>query len=147
MRFLIGWGTLRCWCIWVCGVDGRRCWPLLQGMSSLLGWALVAALGEHGGRDVAWLLPVSAGSFLYISLVDLLPELGSERKRGGGDVAAAVSGLRSGTRDRLDANSWSVKRRMRIGVDLGGTKIEAIALDSKGRELRRVRGGDSAWRL
>ncbi|MES2391172.1 MAG: ZIP family metal transporter [Acidobacteriota bacterium] len=50
------------------------------GMSSLLGWAIVAMLGEHGGREVAWLLPVSAGSFLYISLVDLLPELGSERK-------------------------------------------------------------------
>ena len=28
---------------------------------------------------------------------------------------------------------------MRIGVDLGGTKIEAIALDSKGRELKRIR--------
>jgi len=28
---------------------------------------------------------------------------------------------------------------MRIGVDLGGTKIEAIALDAAGNELRRVR--------
>jgi fructokinase len=28
---------------------------------------------------------------------------------------------------------------MRIGVDLGGTKIEALALDSAGRELRRLR--------
>lgn len=28
---------------------------------------------------------------------------------------------------------------MRIGVDLGGTKTEALALDSAGRELRRVR--------
>ncbi|MBS1817639.1 MAG: ROK family protein [Acidobacteria bacterium] len=28
---------------------------------------------------------------------------------------------------------------MRIGVDLGGTKIEAIALDERGRELRRQR--------
>lgn len=28
---------------------------------------------------------------------------------------------------------------MRIGVDVGGTKIEAIALDAKGRELKRVR--------
>ena len=28
---------------------------------------------------------------------------------------------------------------MRIGVDLGGTKIEALALDDAGRELRRVR--------
>ena len=28
---------------------------------------------------------------------------------------------------------------MRIGIDLGGTKIEGIALDARGRELRRVR--------
>jgi fructokinase len=28
---------------------------------------------------------------------------------------------------------------MRIGVDMGGTKIEAIALDEKGQELKRVR--------
>jgi fructokinase len=28
---------------------------------------------------------------------------------------------------------------MRIGVDVGGTKIEAIALDARGRELKRVR--------
>jgi fructokinase len=28
---------------------------------------------------------------------------------------------------------------MRIGVDLGGTKVEAIALDDDGREIRRVR--------
>ena len=28
---------------------------------------------------------------------------------------------------------------MRIGVDLGGTKIEALALDPKGREVFRKR--------
>src|ERR1700712_2071012 len=28
---------------------------------------------------------------------------------------------------------------MRIGVDLGGTKIEAIGLNSEGKELRRIR--------
>ena len=50
------------------------------GGSSLLGWAVVAVLGADGTQRVAWLLPVSAGSFLYISLVDLLPELQSEQR-------------------------------------------------------------------
>ena len=30
-------------------------------------------------------------------------------------------------------------RRMRVGVDLGGTKIEAIALDDAGRAITRRR--------
>lgn len=50
------------------------------GGSSLLGWAVVAALGAERSQQVAWLLPISAGSFLYISLVDLLPELQVERR-------------------------------------------------------------------
>ncbi len=33
----------------------------------------------------------------------------------------------------------SQTRRVRIGIDWGGTKIEALALDAEGRELRRVR--------
>jgi zinc and cadmium transporter len=52
------------------------------GASSLIGWLVVAALGSQAPSKVAWLLPVSAGSFLYISLVDLLPELQHERRRG-----------------------------------------------------------------
>jgi len=40
---------------------------------------------------------------------------------------------------------------MRIGIDLGGTKIEGIALDNQGRELVRQRvatpAGDYAWTL
>ncbi len=64
------------------------------GASSLLGWGLVAALGENGSHAVAWLLPVSAGSFLYISLVDLLPELQHERRPGA--VLGQIIGLAVG---------------------------------------------------
>jgi len=53
---------------------------IAAGGSSLVGWGIVAALGTHSSASIAWLLPVSAASFLYISLVDLLPELQTERR-------------------------------------------------------------------
>ena len=68
---------------------------IAAGGSSLLGWGLVAALGEGGSHRVAWLLPVSAGSFLYISLVDLLPELQRERRPAAvlGQILALAGGV------------------------------------------------------
>ncbi len=65
------------------------------GASSLLGWAIVALLGSRGSSPVAWLLPVSAGSFLYIALVDLLPELRSEKRPSAvlGQLAALAVGV------------------------------------------------------
>ncbi|MFC6644266.1 ZIP family metal transporter [Granulicella cerasi] len=59
----------------------RASWlAVLAGMSGLVGWGLAAWLGAANPAVIAWLLPISAGSFLYISLVDLLPELMSERR-------------------------------------------------------------------
>jgi len=68
---------------------------IAAGGSSLLGWGVVAAMGEGGSHRVAWLLPVSAGSFLYISLVDLLPELQSEQRPAAvaGQIAALAGGV------------------------------------------------------
>jgi zinc and cadmium transporter len=68
---------------------------IAAGGSSLLGWAVVAALGAHGSGRVAWLLPVSAASFLYISLVDLLPELQTEKRPGAvlGQILCLAAGI------------------------------------------------------
>lgn len=54
----------------------RAAWlAIVAGAASFLGLGLVQLLGDTAPGLVAWLLPVSAGSFLYISLADLLPEM------------------------------------------------------------------------
>jgi zinc and cadmium transporter len=48
---------------------------VLAGAPSLVGAAAVLLLGEAGSGAFRWLLPISAGSFLYIAGANLLPEL------------------------------------------------------------------------
>lgn len=77
---------------------------VLPSLGALLGVALVAAFGASGGTTVYWLLPISAASFLYISCVNLLPELRHQHSRaavalqmlclfGGAALVALVAGL------------------------------------------------------
>jgi zinc and cadmium transporter len=51
---------------------------VLAGAPSLLGVVLVMVVGANHSGGVAYLLPVSAGSFLYIATVNLLPEIQQE---------------------------------------------------------------------
>ena len=51
---------------------------VLAGLPSLLGVALVMVVGAGHTGSIAYLLPVSAGSFLYIATVNLLPEIQQE---------------------------------------------------------------------
>ena len=54
----------------------RAAWlAIAAGFAGLAGWAIVMVLGSAAPDAVSWLLPVSAGSFVYISLFDLLPEV------------------------------------------------------------------------
>jgi predicted NBD/HSP70 family sugar kinase len=45
----------------------------------------------------------------------------------------------TGCRDVAGGGREKLRRTMRIGIDLGGTKIEAIALDEDGSVLLRER--------
>ena len=47
----------------------------LAGTPAFLGVLLIALVGLDRGERATWLLPVSAGSFLYIATVNLMPEI------------------------------------------------------------------------
>ena len=51
---------------------------LLIALAALAGVLLVIAAG-HTFAATGWLLPISAASFVYIALVNLMPELGTEQ--------------------------------------------------------------------
>ena len=63
------------------GMTRRRAAQLAiaAGATAIAGGLVVALLGEHRA-NASWLLPVSAATFLYIALADLVPELQANRQ-------------------------------------------------------------------
>jgi zinc and cadmium transporter len=55
---------------------------ILAGLPSFVGLVIVMLVGAGHEGTVAYLLPVSAGSFLYIATVNLLPEMQGECRIG-----------------------------------------------------------------
>ena len=41
--------------------------------------AIVSHSNEHAGGVISWILPFSSGGFLYISMINILPELLGEK--------------------------------------------------------------------
>ena len=66
----------------------------LAGVPSLLGVLAVYAIGVNHADRITWFLPVSAGSFLYIATVNLMPEI--ELVRSPGKLALQLLSLIAG---------------------------------------------------
>lgn len=69
---------------------------LLTGVTSILGAALTLLAGTHVAHLGTWLLPVAAGNFTYIAVVDLLPELWRSQAGAGsraGQIVLILLGL------------------------------------------------------
>ena len=64
---------------------------LLTALTAVLGALATVLLGGFADGVVDLLLPVAAGSFLYIALADLIPEL--HKRRGAGRFAAQIGAM------------------------------------------------------
>lgn len=53
-------------------------WNFASGLIAVIGAAVVLATGSHVGSVAAWLVPFSAGGFIYIAAADLIPQLREE---------------------------------------------------------------------
>lgn len=59
---------------------GQALWyNFFSALFAVLGVIVVFALGERADAIVPWILPVAAGSFIYIANADLVPELQKQR--------------------------------------------------------------------
>lgn len=62
----------------------------LSGLLSILGAAIALVLGETAGSFANFLVPITAGGFIYIALSDLIPEL-HKQKAGRNSVVQLIA--------------------------------------------------------
>jgi zinc and cadmium transporter len=77
---------------------GKALWyNFLSALAAVLGAVVALMLGTAVEQFAAWLLPLTAGGFIYIALSDLIPELHKDRRIGQGviQVIAIVVGVLS----------------------------------------------------
>ena len=69
----------------------------LSALTAIAGAALALVFGSVTEEFALWLLPITAGGFIYIALSDLIPELHKEQRAGQGiiQVIAIVVGVAS----------------------------------------------------
>ncbi|MBP6860302.1 MAG: ZIP family metal transporter [Candidatus Pacebacteria bacterium] len=67
----------------------------LSALAAVFGATVALIVGESSEAFALWLLPLTAGGFIYIALSDLIPELHKERRAGQGvvQVVAIVAGV------------------------------------------------------
>jgi zinc and cadmium transporter len=70
-------------------------YAMIEGVPAFAGLGAVLVLGTEGVRAIHWLLPISAGSFLYLAMVSLMPELQIECQMGRvvGQIGCLVGGV------------------------------------------------------
>ena len=79
------------------GLERRHAmwWNFASGLTALIGAAGVLAAGGHVSEVAAWLVPFSAGGFVYIAAADLIPHLREAHGpgRGGAPLIAIPLGI------------------------------------------------------
>jgi zinc and cadmium transporter len=75
------------------GVPVRRAILLnfVSGLTAVLGAVVTLAVGQRVAGFTTALLPIAAGSLMYIAAADIVPELQRERSGGGGVAVAQVA--------------------------------------------------------
>ncbi len=61
----------------------------VSALTAIIGAVIVIVLGNTTVEWVSWLLPLSAGGFIYIAMSDLIPEL--QKEKGGSPIVQIIS--------------------------------------------------------